>query len=91
LHAGRTPAKSDPATPAAGADAELPEQLAKVPLDRERAEEQLGALDVDQSGEGTVSEPRMYQLVRQPGAVAQRTCEITFLDPGVRAYVFTFG
>jgi hypothetical protein len=33
----------------------------------------------------------MYQLVRQPGAVAERTFEITFLDPGVRAYVFTFG
>ena len=48
-------------------------------------------LDVDESGEGTVSEPRMYQLVRQHGATAQRTFEITFLDPGVRAYVFTFG
>ena len=48
-------------------------------------------IDVDGSGEGAVSEPRMYQLVRQRGAVAQRTFEITFLDPGVRAYVFTFG
>ena len=48
-------------------------------------------LDADESGEGTVSEPRMYQLVRQHGATAQRTFEITFLDPGVRAYVFTFG
>ena len=48
-------------------------------------------LDVDESGEGTVSEPRMYQLVRQPGAAAERTFEITFLDAGVRAYVFTFG
>jgi hypothetical protein len=33
----------------------------------------------------------MYQLVRQPGAVAQRDFEIAFLDPGARAYVFTFG
>ena len=33
----------------------------------------------------------MYQLVRQRGAVGERTFEITFLDPGVRAYVFTFG
>jgi hypothetical protein len=33
----------------------------------------------------------MYQLVRQHGASTQRTFEITFLDPGVRAYVFTFG
>jgi hypothetical protein len=48
-------------------------------------------LDVGPSGEGTVSEPRMYQLVRQRGAVAPRTFEITFLAPGVRAYVFTFG
>jgi thiol-disulfide isomerase/thioredoxin len=48
-------------------------------------------LDVDESGEGTVSEPRMYQLVRERAAVAPRTFEITFLDPGVRAYVFTFG
>jgi hypothetical protein len=48
-------------------------------------------LDLDESGEGTVSEPRMYQLVRQRGGVAQRDFEITFLEPGVRAYVFTFG
>jgi thiol-disulfide isomerase/thioredoxin len=48
-------------------------------------------LDVDQSGEGAIAEPRMYQLVRQRGAVAERTFEIRFLDPGVRAYVFTFG
>jgi thiol-disulfide isomerase/thioredoxin len=48
-------------------------------------------LDADESGDGTVAEPRMYQLVRQPGAAAERTFEITFLDAGVRAYVFTFG
>jgi thiol-disulfide isomerase/thioredoxin len=48
-------------------------------------------LDVEESGEGTLSEPRMYQLVRQRGPIRQRTFEITFLDPGVRAYVFTFG
>ena len=48
-------------------------------------------LDVDASGEGTLSEPRMYQLVRQRGAAAERTFEITFREPGVRAYVFTFG
>jgi thiol-disulfide isomerase/thioredoxin len=48
-------------------------------------------LDVDESGEGTVSEPRMYQLVRRHDAIAPRTFEITFLDAGVRAYVFTFG
>jgi hypothetical protein len=48
-------------------------------------------LDVDDQGRGTVSEPRMYQLVRQPGAVRESTFEITFDAPGVRAYVFTFG
>ena len=48
-------------------------------------------VDVDQSGEGTVSEPRMYQLVRQRHGVSERTFEIRFLDPGVSAYVFTFG
>jgi hypothetical protein len=48
-------------------------------------------LDVDASGEGAVDEPRMYQLIRRRGGDARRTFEITFLDPGVRAYVFTFG
>jgi thiol-disulfide isomerase/thioredoxin len=48
-------------------------------------------VDVDASGEGTVSEPRMYQLVRRRGVSAPRTFEITFHEPGVRAYVFTFG
>jgi thiol-disulfide isomerase/thioredoxin len=47
--------------------------------------------DVDAAGLGTVREPRMYQLVRQAGPVVDRTFEIEFLDPGVRAYVFTFG
>ena len=48
-------------------------------------------LDVDASGEGTLSEPRMYQLVRRRGTLAQSTFEITFLDAGAHAYVFTFG
>ncbi len=48
-------------------------------------------LDVDAAGEGAVTDPRMYQLIRQRAAVAERDFEITFLDPGVRAYVFTFG
>jgi thiol-disulfide isomerase/thioredoxin len=48
-------------------------------------------LDTDESGEGTLSEPRMYQLVRQRGPIRQRAFEITFDGPGVRAYVFTFG
>jgi thiol-disulfide isomerase/thioredoxin len=47
--------------------------------------------DVDEQGNGTVTEPRLYQLIRQPGPVTERTFEATFLDPGVHAYAFTFG
>jgi thiol-disulfide isomerase/thioredoxin len=48
-------------------------------------------VDVDEEGNGLLREGRMYQLVRQPGAVRDRTLEITFLEPGVEAYSFTFG
>lgn len=48
-------------------------------------------LDVDERGTGTVSEERLYQLIRQDGPVTERTFEITFLDAGAQAYVFTFG
>ncbi len=47
--------------------------------------------DVDSHGNGTVTEQRLHQLIRQPGTVSDRIFEITFLDPGVQAYVFTFG
>jgi Thioredoxin like C-terminal domain len=47
--------------------------------------------DVDDAGTGTVTEPRLYQLVRQRGPVTDRTFEITFSDAGVRAFAFTFG
>jgi hypothetical protein len=47
--------------------------------------------DVNDQGNGTLTEPRLYQLIRQPGPVTDRTFEITFLDPGVHAYAFTFG
>ena len=47
--------------------------------------------DVDDQGHGMVAEQRLYQLIRQPGPVAERTFQITFLDPGVEAYAFTFG
>ena len=48
-------------------------------------------LDVDEEGNGTVAEERLYQLVRQPGSDSDRIFEITFDDAGVQAYVFTFG
>ena len=47
--------------------------------------------DVDEAGDGTVTHPRLYQLIRQPDPITERTFEITFLDPGVQAYAFTFG
>ena len=42
-------------------------------------------------GSGEIREPRLYQLIRQGGRVEDRTFEIEFIDPGVRAFVFTFG
>jgi thiol-disulfide isomerase/thioredoxin len=47
--------------------------------------------DVDDQGNGTVTQPRLHQLIRQPGPISDRTLEVTFLDPGVQAYAFTFG
>jgi hypothetical protein len=46
---------------------------------------------IDERGDGVVTGPRLYQLIRQPGAVTARTFDITFLGPGVRAYAVTFG
>ena len=48
-------------------------------------------LDVDEEGKSSLVEPRLYQLVRQKGAIADRTFEVIFDDAGVEAYVFTFG
>jgi len=47
--------------------------------------------DVDEQGLGTVTDQRLYQLVRQPGRIDDRQFEIEFLDPGAQAFVFTFG
>jgi thiol-disulfide isomerase/thioredoxin len=62
----------------------------RVLVDGEAPGESHGS-DVDDQGNGVVSEQRLYQLVRQHGHIDDRTFEITFLDPGVEAYVFTFG
>jgi Thioredoxin like C-terminal domain len=48
-------------------------------------------LDVDEQGHGTLTQQRLYQLIRERGSITDRTFEITFLAPGVEAYVFTFG
>jgi thiol-disulfide isomerase/thioredoxin len=47
--------------------------------------------DVDERGEGTVTEQRLYQLIRQPRPIADRQFEIEFLGPGVEAFASTFG
>ena len=48
-------------------------------------------IDVDEDGIGTVSEQRLYQLIRQSKPIADRLFEIEFLAPGVEAFAFTFG
>ncbi len=48
-------------------------------------------LDVDEAGAGAVQRQRLYQLIRHPGPVAESTVEITFPDPGIQGYAFTFG
>jgi thiol-disulfide isomerase/thioredoxin len=48
-------------------------------------------VDVDEDGNGVLRDGRLYQLVREHDTVRERTLEITFLEPGVEAYVFTFG
>ncbi|MGH7648677.1 MAG: redoxin family protein [Gemmatimonadaceae bacterium] len=62
----------------------------KVTLDGAAPGDDAG-VDVAPDGSGVVREPRLYQLIRQKGYVEDRTFEIQFLDPGVHAYVFTFG
>jgi thiol-disulfide isomerase/thioredoxin len=46
--------------------------------------------DVDDQGNGTVTEQRMYQLIRQSMPVVDRLFEIEFLDAGVEVFAFTF-
>ena len=48
-------------------------------------------IDIDDQGIGTLSEQRLYQLIRQAKPIADRLFEIEFLDPGVEAFAFTFG
>jgi thiol-disulfide isomerase/thioredoxin len=48
-------------------------------------------IDVDEQGNGAVTEQRLYQLIRQPKSIADRQFEIEFLDPDVEAFAFTFG
>jgi cytochrome c biogenesis protein CcdA/thiol-disulfide isomerase/thioredoxin len=47
--------------------------------------------DIGADGVGVAKTHRLYRLIRQNGAITDRTFEIRFLDPGVQAYAFTFG
>ena len=62
----------------------------RISVDGEAPGAARGA-DIDERGNGVVAEPRMYQLVRQPKPIADRTFEIEFLDAGAEAFSFTFG
>jgi thiol-disulfide isomerase/thioredoxin len=62
----------------------------RVLLDGEPPGQSHG-VDLDEDGNGLLRDGRLYQLVRERDAVRERTLEITFLEPGAEAYVFTFG
>ncbi|MCB8881155.1 cytochrome c biogenesis protein DipZ [Acidisoma cellulosilytica] len=47
--------------------------------------------DIDAQGNGTITDQRLYQLIRQDGAIRDRSFQIQFLEPGAQAFSFTFG
>lgn len=51
----------------------------------------VSGIDVDEQGNGTLTEQRLYQLIRQPKPIADREFEIEFLDSGAEVFAFTFG
>jgi thiol-disulfide isomerase/thioredoxin len=71
----------------AGARAPIPFH---VLLDGEAPGPSAG-VDVDEDGTGVLQDGRLYQLIRQPETIHDRTLEITFHERGAEAYVFTFG
>jgi thiol-disulfide isomerase/thioredoxin len=62
----------------------------RVYLDGTVAVEAHGT-DVDERGNGTLAQQRLYQLIRQSGPINDRLFEIEFLDKGAEVYCFTFG
>jgi thiol-disulfide isomerase/thioredoxin len=62
----------------------------RVTIDGQAPGENHG-VDTDAQGNGVVTSYRLYQLVRQKGAIKDRIFTIEFLDPGVQAFSFTFG
>ncbi len=62
----------------------------RVKIDGQAPAESHG-VDTDAQGNGTITDQRLYQLIRQKDPIEDRTFEIEFLDPGAQAYAFTFG
>jgi cytochrome c biogenesis protein CcdA/thiol-disulfide isomerase/thioredoxin len=62
----------------------------RVKIDGQAPGENHG-VDTNAAGEGTITDHRLYQLIRQKNPIEDRTFEIEFLDPGAQAYAFTFG
>jgi hypothetical protein len=62
----------------------------RVLIDGQPATTVHGA-DVDDRGNGTITDQRLYQLIRQPMPITDRQFDIEFLDPGAEAFAFTFG
>ena len=48
-------------------------------------------IDIDAQGHGTLDQPRMYQLIRQPAPIQDRLFEIEFPEGGAEVFSFTFG
>ncbi len=51
---------------------------------------ELRGIDIDENGEGSVDNHRLYQLIRMP-ASGEHLFQIEFFDAGVEAFAFTFG
>jgi hypothetical protein len=49
------------------------------------------SVDADHEGNGTITDQRLFHLIRQPEPIVDRQFEIALLDPGVEAFAFTFG
>jgi hypothetical protein len=62
----------------------------RVKIDGKAPGENHG-VDTDAAGDGTITDQRLYQLIRQKAPIEDHTFEIEFLDPGAQAYAFTFG
>ena len=62
----------------------------RVTIDGQAPGENHG-VDTDAQGNGVVNAYRLYQLVRQKGAITDHVFTIEFEDPGVQAFSFTFG